>query len=185
MFTNEMHDGEVIIDGIILRLYNENPSKSFYWNNESFIKQLMKVLKTGFNEYLSITSFISNSENGGNDENQELDQEISESAYFTRNRIPKSVLEKYDPDNIDLYKDRISRLEYELTLVVTSVLLNININLSQVDTVNESAYRPYTDEFLNEVFSQEVENGIFEVLKWVCCGLMRCTVLQIFALVPN
>lgn len=176
-----MHEGEVIIDGIILRLYNEKPPTCFEWNNESFIQKLLRQLRNNFNEYLSISSFISNSEN---EEAAEFD-ESTEVNYFSKNRIPKSELEKYDSDNIDLYKERVERLGYEITLVMTSILLNININLSQKDIESESAFHPYTEEFINEVFAQEVEHGIFEILKCSDCNIVRCTLLQIFALVSD
>ena len=88
--------------------------------------------------------------------------------YIEESEVQKSDFEELNIENIDVLKEKTKRLNYEISLILTSTLINANMNLSKInlkDTFLEHNDL-YTEEEFSEILEEEIKAGLMKVLDY-------------------
>ena len=171
---------EIVVDGVILRLYNMKSVKSVQVNNEQFLKSLLYQLKLTYNEYIIKSAYVTkiNKESISDEEDKHSsDNEIEDSdqRYLSANSISELKYNNLNPEWIEEYKISIQYLESKLIVILSSMLINIsNWVLNKNERAESDPLSPsnsrsssqniYSISFLERLIKSEISNGLLKIL---------------------
>lgn len=172
-----MLEGETISCGVILRIYNKTPTIFLRCKNEHFLKTLLSSFESEFKQYLKLTKFINKHLEDAKKEKEEEEKNLSEND--EEGMVFNDIIE-LDPGRIVEYKNNQRRLIYNLTLYLTSVLLNIKANSENLDSD-----LTYTERTALSLLKDHLEELIPELFDPIVPCLLRYTFMQVAILLPD
>mmetsp|Transcript_25772 Transcript_25772/g.22866 ORF Transcript_25772/g.22866 Transcript_25772/m.22866 type:complete len:175 (+) Transcript_25772:705-1229(+) len=141
-------------------------------------------MRNTYNDFIKIESYLNN-----HDKIEELKgtDETGSEKYLLQCDFKESDFEIFQDltlDQINIQKDKIC---HELTLMMSSILININMNLSQSGVEENDFFfsSSYSTEFVNNLLEKEMENDLIQTLNFLYCKILRCSLLQILLFVPK
>ena len=188
-FSNKMLENEVIVNGVILRIYNKLSPQSIGQSNERFLKALFSRSRDLFNDFTVLKTFIKiQSEEKAEDEEEKVsnegEQSSNENEYNHFKLISQSDFADLDPEKLVEYQLKSEKSCFELTVILSSALINIRNNLNLTEEFTEKNTEKYSKQLLEEVLHDEVDLGLLNILDINTCIKVRFTLLQILTLVP-
>ncbi|CAI2367775.1 unnamed protein product [Moneuplotes crassus] len=183
-FKNPLLKGELICDDIILRVYNKKAPQILDCDNILFLKNLFSLLKVRYNKSVRLAYII---DNNGMPENRPEPRESqkADGGYITYDPTSVDLLQEYYSGTMESWQRDQSQICHEITIILSSILININMNLSQRNNYEEITRSLYTEEELILILEGEIDGKIDNCFKNLHCTSMRCTLLQIFMMVPQ
>ena len=156
--------------------------KSVQINNEEFLKSLFNELRIVNNEYSIKSSYISKLEKESKSDEEEKsssdsDKEKMNFKYLVSSTVSESDFNNFNPELIDEYQDDTKYLESKLTIILSSILVNITnwvLKKNKVEEGRSSSPRnenregvqntSYSIGFLERVIKSEIDDGLLEIL---------------------
>jgi hypothetical protein len=176
LFNNDLLEGETISCGVVLRIYNKNPTIFLRCTNEFFLKTLLSSFDANFKKYIKLSKFIKkhSGENklGEEEEEKNVSEDEEGKVYL--------IWIELNPQWINEYKRNNRRLIYDLTLYLTSALLNIKANSEDIESD-----LTYTERTAISIVKDHLEEHIPWLFSPLTPCLLRYTFMQIAVLLPD